>query len=25
VDGCPLDDYNSCLTDLHEHVNASLG
>jgi hypothetical protein len=25
VDGFPLDDYNSCLTDLHEHVNASLG
>jgi|TARA_B110000263_G_scaffold62606_1_gene53840 hypothetical protein len=25
VDGFPLDDYNSCLTDLHEHVNAFLG
>ncbi len=24
VDGFPLDEYNSCLTDLHEHVNASL-
>jgi len=25
VDGFPLDEYNSCLTDLHEHVNAALG
>ncbi|MDP6822796.1 MAG: DUF4392 domain-containing protein [Dehalococcoidia bacterium] len=24
VDGFPLDEYNSCLTDLHEHVNAAL-
>jgi hypothetical protein len=25
VDGFHLDEYNSCLTDLHEHVNAALG
>jgi hypothetical protein len=25
VDGFALDEYNSCLTDLHEHVNAALG
>jgi hypothetical protein len=25
VDGFSLDEYNSCLRDLHEHVNAALG
>jgi hypothetical protein len=25
VDGFHLDEYNSCLTDLHEHVNAAFG